>query len=403
MMDVDRFGDLGRYGWVYELVDDRPVVRAEALARHRALLGQARRGTRSGTLADLVDAFTFTRFSVPGVCDPEEYERLAGYGVLFLQWEERFPAEWRSAAWPLSPWSAKENVLGTFCAHGPTPLTGPALADLLIAAVRRAQRCQDRWYWKLARRIDTAGLRSRLDDAASGGAETARLRAGFVLWLLDNPGEGTGSAAWRRWLRAYGHPVTVPATAAELEQMRPAAAAALLAGLPAADLARVLEGLHAGPAARIAGRLPATGLAADAAELMDTLMAARMLKAMDPSAAARLLEAMYPAAAAARFPGPSRAQLLTLMDTRSAETLLRAMAPAAAGQRLDRLPGAAAASLLQRMDPAFTVGALAGMGWWGPKRTLSQMPPDIAEPLLARLRSDPCASARRDLDFELPG
>ena len=79
---------------------------------------------------------------------------------------------------------------------------------------------------------------------------------------------------------------------------------------------------------------------------------------------------------------------------------LRAMVPAA-GQRLDYLPPAQAAALLMRLDPAFAVGALAGMGWWGPKRTLSRMPLDVAATLLTRLRSDSAARGRKDLDFEL--
>ena len=408
-MDLRDLGDLDRYGWVHELVDDRPAVRARALARHRRLLGRARHhghgGAWTGTLADPVRAFTSlvppSWSSAPGTHDPEGYARLAPYGLLFLQWEQRFPEEWRSAGWPFSPWSEKEAVLHAFCVAEPTPLTRPALEDLLIAAVRRTQRCQDRWYWSLARRIDTPGLRGRLAEAAAE-SETARLRAGFVLWLLDHPGQATGSAAWLRWRRSHGCPVTVPATAAELEQMKPAAAAALLAGLPAPDLARVLEGLHAGPAARIAGHLPAEGHAAPAVELMDVLMAARMIKSMDPSAAIRLLEAMDPAAAAARLTGPTLTYLLTGMDSRAARAVLRAMSPAMAGQRLGEVTSGAAAALLQPMDAAFTASILARMSWWRAKHTLLAMPQDTAAPLLARLRRDPVTGKRRDLDFDPP-
>jgi hypothetical protein len=407
-MDLRDLGDLDRYGWVHALVDDRPAVRARALARHHELLGQARHhgygGTWTGTLADPVRAFTDlvppSWSSVPGA-DPGDYARLAPYGLLFLQWEERFPEEWRSAGWPFSLWSEKGAVLHAFCAGEPAPLTGPGLEDLLIAAVRRTQRCQDRWYWSLARRIDTPGLRGRLAEVAAE-SETARLRAGFVLWHMDHAGEAAGSAAWLRWRRSHGCPVTVPATAAELEQMKPAAAAALLAGLSAPDLARVLEGLHAGPAARIAGHLPAEEHAAPAAELMDVLMAARMLKSMDPPDAIRLLEVMDPAAAAVRLTGPTLTYLLTGMDSRAASAVLRAMSPAMAGQRLGEVTSAAAAALLQPVDPAFTVSVLARMSWWRAKHTLLAMPPDVAAPLLARLRQDPVASKRQNPDFDLP-
>jgi len=347
-----------------------------------------------------VSAFTGFRYGT-GAQDWQGYQRLAGYGLLFLRWELLFPAEWRGA-WPYSPWTDKENVLETFCRRGPTPQTGPALADLLIAAVSREQRCQDRWYWRLARRIETAQLRARLATAAEGAGERTRLRARFVLWVLDHPDEGTGSAASRRWLRSEGRPVTLPVAALGLADMRPAAAASLLADLAPADLARVLEGLHAGPAARILQQLQPVELAAGAVELMDARMAARALKAMDPPAAAGVLAAMEPPAAAARFPGPSRAQLLVLMDTDAAVARLRAMTPAAAGERLYYLPSATAAALLLRLDAAFAAGVLAGMDWWVPKRTLSQMPPEVAATLLTHLRSDPVAGKRRDLDFELP-
>lgn len=407
-MDLRDLGDLDRYGWVHALVDDRPAVRARALARHRRLLGRARHhghgGTRAGTLAGPVRAFTGLVppgwSSVPGT-DPGDYARLAPYGLLFPRWEQRFPEERRPAGWPFSPWSEKAAVLRAFCAGGPAPLTGPALEDLLIAAVRRTQRCQDRWYWSLARRTGTPGLRGRLGDAAAE-SETARLRAGFVLWHVDHPGEAAGSAAWLRWRRSHGCPVTVPATAAELEQMKPAAAAALLAGLPAPDLARVLEGLHAGPAARIAGHLPAEGHAAPAAELMDVLMAARMLKSTDPPDAIRLLEVMDPAAAAARLTGPTLTYLLTGTGTRAASAVLRAMSPAMAGQRLGEVTSGAAAALLQPMDPAFTVSVLARMSWRAAEHALLAMPPDIAAPLPARLRQDPVAGKRQNPDSGLP-
>jgi hypothetical protein len=92
-------------------------------------------------LADPVRAFTSLVppgwSSAPGTHDPEGYARLAPYGLLFLQWEQRFPEEWRSADWPFSPWSEKEAVLRAFCADEPTPLTRPTLEELLIEAVRR--------------------------------------------------------------------------------------------------------------------------------------------------------------------------------------------------------------------------------------------------------------------------
>lgn len=141
-----------------------------ALARHRELLGRALHHSygpgRTGTLADPVRAFSgLVVPRVPSTQSREVRERLAPYGLLFLQWEQRYPGEWRQVGWPLSPWSAKEAVLRAFCAGGPSPLTRAPLEALLVAAVRRPQRCQDRWYWELARRLDTPGLRGAITTA----------------------------------------------------------------------------------------------------------------------------------------------------------------------------------------------------------------------------------------------
>jgi hypothetical protein len=394
--------DLGTYDWVHGLIDADGRVRAKALARHHLLIDRWLPGQRrpTGTLCDLVGAFTGFRHpsEVPG---GEEYQFLAPYGVLFLQWELLYPAEWRDGRiW--SPWSVKEAILETFCARGPTPETGPALADLLLAAVCRVQRCQDRWYWKLARRIGDPALRGRLAAAGDDATERTRLRARFVLWVMDHPQETTGSAAWRRWLRSEGRPAA-HAAALELAAMKPAAAASVLADLPPPDAAHVLEGLHAGPAGRILAAMRPVELAGRAAAQMDVRMAARALKAMEQPAAAAVLEAMDPAAAAARFPGISRSDLLLLVDTSAALARLRAMAPAAAGERLDFVPLQAAASLINRLDPDLAARIMAQMWRWDPSRLLPLMPPETAAALRILLRSDRASSDREHLDAPRPG
>ncbi|MFD0731984.1 hypothetical protein [Planotetraspora mira] len=372
--------------WVHGLVDADTGIRAAALARHHALLEARHAEEVSRTLVGLVDAFTAFEHGSDSR-RRGNHRRLAPYGVVFLQWERRFPAEWRDG-WTYSPWSAKEAVLAAFCAGGPTPETGPALADLLLATVHRRQRCQDRWYWRLARRLDSPPLRTRLEAAAEGADDLARLRAGFVLWSLEHPQEGVGSAAWRRWLRSEGRPATSAIAGPGLAAMKPAAAASVLAGLAPADAAIVLEGLHAGPAARILAVMSPLESAARAVELMDVRLAARALKAMDPPAAAGVLAGMAPSAAAVRFPGSSRAQLLLLMDIDAAVARLCAMAPAAAGERLEFLPPARAAALLMRMDSSSAARALTRMGWWGPSRVLSEMPPAVAADLLAKVAAE---------------
>jgi hypothetical protein len=201
MTDRPDFGDFGRYGWVFELIDARPGVRAGALARHRSLMGAALADGRSGTLVDLLSAFIRYSYDADAV-DPRTYGLLAGYGVLFLQWELRFPAEWRGG-WPYSPWSAKEAVLETFCVRGPTPQTGPALADLLIAAVSRVQRGQDRWYWRLAAvscpPSCAPAWRPSLEAGASRPGFAHDLCCGFLTIQTRGPAARRGGAgyAWK--------------------------------------------------------------------------------------------------------------------------------------------------------------------------------------------------------------
>lgn len=334
--------DVCAYEWVHGLVDADAGARAAALARHCALVKE-RRGEPDGSLVDLVEFFS-------GWGGNRPHLDLAPYAVLFLQWELRFPAEWRDS-WPYSPWSSKRGILSTFRTYGPTPETAAALEDLLLATVSRAQRCQDCWYIHLARRIDNTTLRTRLTAAAEADDERTRLRARFVLWALDHPQAHVGAAAWRHWLRSEGRPVTHPVAALELAGMKPAAAAAELVDLEPANVARVLEGLHAGPAAQILGAMRPAESAARAVELMDVLMAVRALKAMDPAFAATVLTAMEPSAAAARLTSSSRPQLLALMGTDAAVAHLRALPPAAARERLRWLPPERLMALVWHMDP----------------------------------------------------
>lgn len=334
--------ELCRYDWVYELIDADPAVRASALARHNALLDEWQGyGESSGTLLDLVTSFS-------GWWRASRQPDLAPYALLFLQWELRFPEEWRDS-WCNSPWSAKEGVLKAFCGDGPTPQTAAPLEDLVIGTVRRVQRCQDRWYWRLARVIDSPSLRARLVEAGHDDEERTRLRARYLLWLMDHPAANINSAGWRRWLRSEGRPLAHPVAALDLAAMKPAAAAAELVDLAPPDLARVLESLHAGPAARIITAIRTVGPAVRAIELMDGRMAARALKAMEPHHAAAVLSAMTPAAAAARYPGPSR-EILMCLDTFTAVAQLRAMPPSTAIRRLSYLPREKAMALVRHLD-----------------------------------------------------
>jgi hypothetical protein len=377
------------YAWLAELISPEPGVRAAALARHRALAtAEPPPGELSGTFADLLEAFVHWD-EVPTARSPDQHARLASYAVLFLRWESAFPDECDGGGWRGGPWGFKGSVLRTFAVRGPVASTGPALEDLVLAAVHRRQHCHDPEYVRLARRLDGPGLRARLRAAATENDEQTRLRAGYLLWLLDHPDARIRSSKWRQWVRTVARPLMEPRPAADLAAMPPADAVALLAGRSPASLTAVLNGLEAGPAARIltAAMSSATAAAvmAEAVAAMDADLAARLLRVTPGPVAAELLSAMKPAVAARRFPGHTDSDVLVHMDTEVAVARLSRMPPVIAGRRLEYLPAARKADLLARMDAAAAAHALEGMGWWTSAETLLAMPPDVALGLLERM------------------
>jgi hypothetical protein len=124
----------------------------------------------------------------------------ARYAVLFLQWEVAFPDEWRAAA-PWSPWGLKQTILRGFVRVGALG-RDQVLIDLVMAAVGREQRCEDRWYAALARRVDSPELRCLLAEATESPDSHVRRRAGYVSAVLDDPDMAVTLASWRRWLAA---------------------------------------------------------------------------------------------------------------------------------------------------------------------------------------------------------
>lgn len=388
---------LGAYAWVEDLIALDDDARGAALARHRTLLWRWYRDSPTGTLADPVRAFT--QWSSP--LTDAELHLLEPYAVVFLQWEARFPQEWREN-WIFSPWSAKEGVLDTFVRRGvAAPQTQTALEDLLIGAVYRVQRCQDRWYWRLVRRVDSPTLRARLGLAAEHADERVRLRAQYVLWVIEHPNEPVDSRTWRRWRRKVGVPVTVPASASELAALPATEAAAMLAGLSTVEVAAVFEASEAGPAARIAVAIQDAAVVARAVELMDARTAARMLRVMPQPFAAELLTLMPPEVAAIRFPPPKCDQVLRLMPAAQAVARLAAMPPKVAGGHLRSLHATQAADFVMAMDPAAAGQVLAAMDdWWEPGRILASVPEDVALALVARMPANYRDQARWTLEMQ---
>ncbi|MEV0567117.1 hypothetical protein [Dactylosporangium sp. NPDC050588] len=215
--------------------------------------------------------------------------RLAKAAVGFLASEATDPQTWRAGPWPWSPWTLKEGVLRTFTALGAPAAVAATLRDLIVGATGRQHRCKDHRYWGLARTLDSPTLRARLRAAATDGAEPTRLRARFVLWLLEHPEHRTDGRGWRRWLRTEGRPLPDRLARLDIAALRrPADAAAALAGVPAPDVAAVLESLEFGPAIQIVALLDPV-VAAGALAGMDRLRAAQTLRRLPEPAAAAVL------------------------------------------------------------------------------------------------------------------
>ena len=159
-------------------------------------VGAEGRDALAHTLPGIVEMYLQTRWNAAVRAD---YDRLAPYAVLFLQWETSFPAEWREANL-YSPWGMKKQILRGFAKVGVPQACQGELIELLATAVRREHRCEDGGYSALARRVDGPELRSMLADAAGSTDPLVRLRAEYILWVVENPRAPVTVAGWRRWL-----------------------------------------------------------------------------------------------------------------------------------------------------------------------------------------------------------
>jgi DnaJ-domain-containing protein 1 len=102
------------------------------------------------------------------------------------------------------PWGTKKQVLRRFTktAHLQSTEIRHALQDLVVAATRREHQCEDQGYGRLARVLDGMRLRSELNSAAHDNDPLVRLRACFVLWVLDHRDTPAVPRTWKTWLAA---------------------------------------------------------------------------------------------------------------------------------------------------------------------------------------------------------
>ncbi|MGC0339775.1 hypothetical protein RKD20_004809 [Streptomyces sp. SLBN-8D4] len=119
------------------------------------------------------------------------------YAVLYLEWEARYPQQWTRHA---KMWGVKQALIRQLATAGHDAGTRAKLVDLVDLVVRRAYRCKDREYVRLARAVDGPDLRARLTAARHSPDPWARLHAAYVLWLLDHPEKPNTRHVWKTWL-----------------------------------------------------------------------------------------------------------------------------------------------------------------------------------------------------------
>ncbi|THV29060.1 hypothetical protein [Glycomyces paridis] len=213
-----------RLGWAFGLIDEDPGVRAAAIEHLERTQETTHRALERGNEAlrasyDLTEpqweearpaylavwrAYRDTqRYTLPGAMWNRPRREAAikdwaglPYALLFLEWELAYPAEWTRHA---KAWGTKERLLRDLAVPGHAEPVRAKLVEFTDAAVRRAYRCKDREYVRVARAVDGPDLRKRLADAADSDSPWARLHAGYVLHLLDHPALPNSRKVWLAW------------------------------------------------------------------------------------------------------------------------------------------------------------------------------------------------------------
>ncbi|MFI6712966.1 hypothetical protein ACIBF7_41505 [Nonomuraea sp. NPDC050478] len=206
-------------GWTFELISEDPVRRERARGRLRVTQDRRSKALyafnevwrdeglsaadqaggryvaeRRRTLPDALWEF------IPA----ESYADWGGlkYVLLYLEWEARYPDEWMASA---KSWGTKHGQLHDLARAVPYLATEliDQLVDLICLAVRREHRCEDEGYAVLARAVGGLRLRRLLLEIADDPDEGFRLRARYLLWLLDHPEAPKPKVSqWKAWLRS---------------------------------------------------------------------------------------------------------------------------------------------------------------------------------------------------------
>ncbi|MFM9371434.1 hypothetical protein [Streptomyces sp. Da 82-17] len=221
--DAARAAWRARLGWSFGLVADDPAVREaalahlvraarntrEALARSNELwrltqpLGTEEQYREPAFRQALEEYYEVRSRSLPdGLWDGEPGRDIRAwpglpYALLFLEWEARHPQEWTAHA---KAWGTKQALIRSVAVPGHDGAVRAQLVRLVDVVVRRAHRCKDREYVRVARAVDGDELRRRLHEAADSDNPWARLHAGYVLRLLDRPELPNSRRVWRTWL-----------------------------------------------------------------------------------------------------------------------------------------------------------------------------------------------------------
>jgi hypothetical protein len=175
--------------WVFGLIDADESRRHAALSRHRELLDASNAALRQvneiwaqiGSFAPNSPPYrAFREFRNRTLFGPISAGD-ARYGVLFLQWEARYPDEWREASrWTWSHWGTKESVLRRFATAGVPGILKADVAELVLDAIQRPYRCKDWWYARLVPHVADPAFLDRLSQLTDA-------RAQFLLHVAANP------------------------------------------------------------------------------------------------------------------------------------------------------------------------------------------------------------------------